>query len=250
MTPDTPLAMSNAAKLSFIRDTYINQHVRKTILPAVRSVSKTDNPLAVISDYFLTKATKTLDAICLLCHGGYAEDAMVLGRSILELCIHMHTIALPNAIDEKRQRAESWIYDAERQRGEKFKELAALKQQGKCLSWLSEFESYNTPFQSPIMPSKFIPLRNLKTMAKEIGGEIECWYHFIYWSVSKLTHPSGIGAHSYFGEFKREEEIFRALIAVTIHFYLTIAVLDVLDFNTLRPPLEKSMEEFVALSNF
>jgi hypothetical protein len=99
------------------------------------------------------------------------------------------------------------------------------------------------------MPSKFIPLKHLKTMAKEIGGEIECWYNLIYWSVSKLTHPSVIGAHSYFGEFELEEEISRALIAVTMHFYMTIAVLDVLDLNRLRPPLEKAMEQFVALSN-
>jgi hypothetical protein len=34
-----------------------------------------------------------------------------------------------------------------------------------------------------------------------------------------------------------------------MHFYMTIAVLDVLDLNSLRPPLEKSMEEFVAISN-
>jgi hypothetical protein len=85
---------SNAPKLSFIRDTYINCHLRKTILPAVSSIPKTNNPLVVIGDYFLTKATKTLDAICLLCDGGFAEDAMVLGRTILELCIHMYTIAL------------------------------------------------------------------------------------------------------------------------------------------------------------
>lgn len=243
------MSSSNSDKLSFIRDTYINRHLREIILPAVISIPKTTNPLAVIGDYFLQKATRTLDAICLLCDGGFAQDAMVLGRTILELCIHMHTIALPNTIEEKRQRAESVIYDAERQRGEKFKELMTLKQQGKCLLWLSGFDAYNIPFQPPIMPREFVPLKNLKTMARDLGGEIECWYNFIYWSVSKLAHPSAIGSHSYFGEFDQDEEIARALIAVTIHFYMTIAVLDVLELNELRPSLEKSMEEFVALSN-
>jgi hypothetical protein len=99
------------------------------------------------------------------------------------------------------------------------------------------------------MPREFIPLKSLKTMVKEIGGEIECWYNFIYWSVSKLTHPSAIGSHSYFGEFDQDEEMARALIAVTIHFYMTIAVLDVLGLNELRPSLEKCMEEFVTLGN-
>lgn len=242
------MSPSNAAKLSFVRETYINSHLRKTIIPAVRSIPKTNNALAVIGDYFLTKATKTLDAICLLCHSGFTEDAMVLGRTILELCIHMHMIALPNTIEEKRQRAESMIYDAGRQRGEKFKQLQTLKQQGKCLAWFSDFDSNDTAFQPPTMPPKFVPLKKLKTMAQEIGGEIECWYNFIYWSVSKLTHPSAIGSHSYFSEVEPDDDVFRALIAVTMHFYMTIAVLDVLELNELRPPLEKSMEEFVALS--
>ena len=34
-------------------------------------------------------------------------------------------------------------------------------------------------------------------MATELGGEWECWYHFLYWSVSSLTHPSGLGIHTY-----------------------------------------------------
>ena len=86
-------------------------------------------------------------------------------------------------------------------------------------------------------------------MATDIGGEIECLYHFIYWSISKLTHPSVIGSHSYFGEVDADEEIARAQVALTMHFYMTIAMLDLLDLDKLRVPLEEAMQKFVALSS-
>lgn len=57
---------SNSAKLSLIRDKYGDGVIGKEIFPEVTSIECTDNPLSMVSDFFLRKATKTLDAICVL----------------------------------------------------------------------------------------------------------------------------------------------------------------------------------------
>jgi hypothetical protein len=59
------------------------------------------------------------------------------------------------------------------------------------------------------MPQGFVPLKNFKTMATELGGEWECWYHSLYWSISKLTHPSGLGSYTYIQEHDEEAELIR-----------------------------------------
>jgi Family of unknown function (DUF5677) len=202
----------------------------------------------VISEYFLYKATKTLDAICLLCDGRFAQDAMILGRTILELCIHLWSVAAADTAEQRQQRAESLIYDGERQRVEMFTRLKKLKEQGKCLLWIDDLEAQHAAFETVNMPPTFARPKSLKDTATQIGGEIECWYHIIYWSVSNLIHPSSIGSHSYIGAFDQEEEIARALIAVNIHFSMTIAALSLLELERLRPPLEEAMKQFVALS--
>lgn len=239
--------MSNTATLTFIRDIYIDRHIRNIILPEVSTIPKQGNPLAIVSHYFLQKGTTTLSAICLLCENGCAQDALVLGRTIIELWIHLCYIASADTVEEKRLRAESFIYDGERERREKFKELMELKKQGKCLAWLDELEGHNAVFEAVTMPENFQPLRSLKWMATNLGGEVECWYYFAYWSISMITHPRAIGTHLYFGEFDHEEEILRALTAVTTHVYMTYAMLDLLKLGRLRPPLEEAMKQFVAL---
>ncbi len=96
----------------------------------------------------------------------------------------------------------------------------------------------STPFQRTIPNSQ-----NFKTMATDLGGEWECWYHFLYWSVSKLTHPSGLGSHTYMQEVDEDAEIFRSIaLALTMHYFLTDTVLSLLDLNTLRTRLEAVMQ--------
>ena len=235
--------VSNNQKLSFIRDHYIDEVVGKEIFPQVTSIPYADNPLAVVSDYFLRKSTKTLDAMCVLCETGFAEDALILGRTIFEMAVHLRTIATPDSIEERRLRAQCFIYDGDRQRVEKLKELTKLKEQGKCLSWIADIESHNPVFETIAVPKNFVPLKNFKTMATDLGGEWECWYHFLYWSVSKLTHPSGLGSHTYMQEVDEDAEIFRSIaLALTMHYFLTDTVLSLLDLNTLRTRLEAVMQ--------
>jgi hypothetical protein len=80
-------------KLSVIRDHYLDTVISKEIHPQVTSISYEDNPLAIVSDFFSRKATKTFDAMCVLSETGFSEDAQVLGRTIFELCVHLLTIA-------------------------------------------------------------------------------------------------------------------------------------------------------------
>jgi len=98
----------------------------KEIFPEVTSIEHMNNPLAKVSDFFLRKSTKTLDAICVLCEAGFPEDALVLGRTIFELSLHLKWIALPDSVEQRRLRAESFIYDGDRQRVERLKGFKSL----------------------------------------------------------------------------------------------------------------------------
>src|SRR5467141_3953689 len=101
---------STSAKLLFIRDHYIDGIIGKELFPQVTSVPYKNNPVAVVSDHFFCKATKTLDAICALCELGFAEDALILGRTIFELSVYLQTIALPDSVEQRQIRATSFIY--------------------------------------------------------------------------------------------------------------------------------------------
>jgi hypothetical protein len=185
--------------------------------------------------------------MCVLCEAGFAEDALVLGRTIFELAVHLRTIASPDCVEQRRLKAECFIYDGDRQRVGKLEEMAALKQQGKCLSWITEIEAKHPVAETIPIPKDFVRPKNLKQMATDLGGEWECWYYFLYWSVSHLTHPSGLGSHTYVQDFDQEAEVSRAVaLALTMHYFLTDSVLSLLDLETLRPGLEKCMADVLA----
>ena len=238
-----------APKLSFIRDHYIDAVIGKEIFPSVTSIPQMDNPIAIVCDFFLRKATKTLDAICLLCEAGFTEDALVLGRTIFELGLHLQTIASAGSIEQRRLKAQYFIYDGDRQRVAKLNELVELKKQGKCLSWIKDIEAQNPVFETITMPKDFARPKKLKDMATELGEEWECWYHFLYWSLSKLTHPSGLGSHTYIQACDQEAEASRAIdVALMMHYFLTGCVLSMLDLERLRPQLEECIKEIISLS--
>lgn len=92
--------------------------IGKEIYPKVTSIPCEGNPLAVVSDFFFRKATKTFDAICVLCEVNFPEDALISGRTLFELCLYLQTIASPDSIEQRRFRAECFIYDGDRQRVE------------------------------------------------------------------------------------------------------------------------------------
>ena len=105
-----------------MRDRYFDAVIGKEIGPAVKSVPYTNNPLAVVSDHFFGRATKTLDAICVLCELGFTEDAFILGRTIFEASVYLKTITLPESVQQRQVRATSFIYDRDhRQRAGRLK---------------------------------------------------------------------------------------------------------------------------------
>jgi Family of unknown function (DUF5677) len=232
---------SISTKLSIIRDHYIRRVIVSEILPRVTSIPDTNNAPAIVSKFFLRKATKTLDALCHLCEAGFAEDALVLGRTIYELGVHLRTITAPVTPEQRRHSAECFIYDSERQREKKLIEMKRLKQEGRCLPWINDFEAQcPSPVQPVPMPQNFKRPGKLKDIATGLGGEWECWYHFIYWSLSQLVHPSGLGSHTYLQYFDQEAEASRAIVAaVNMHYFLTANVLCLLDLRELRLQLDE-----------
>jgi hypothetical protein len=150
-------------------------------------------------------------------------------------------------------RAESLIYDGGRQRAEKRKELENLKRQGKCLDWINDIEAGEPVFQEVSMPPGFVPLKRLKNMATDLGGEWECDYHFIYWNISKLAHPSVLGSHTYIqqpdldAEMHRAAETHRAIaVAFSMHWRLSLMALSLLNLDALKPQLDSYAAMFVA----
>ncbi len=229
------------AKLRLIRDDYLDEVIGKEIFPKVTSIEHTNNPVASVSDFFLRKGTKTLDAICVLCETQFAEDALILGRTLFELAVYLKWIALPESPKQRRLRAESFIYDGDRQRVERLKGLQKLKQEGKCVQWIAQIEAENPDFETIPKPDGCIPIK-FANMVTDLGEPWEGFYHFTYMDVSKLVHPSGSGSHSYFQDVDPEEEASRALtFAIGMHYYLTDTVLSLRDLEIFRPRLEEFM---------
>lgn len=237
---------SISTKLSLIRDRYGDGLLGKEIYPKVTSIEHTDNPIAKVSAFFLRKATKTLDAVCVLCETGFAEDALVLGRTLFELVVYLKWIALPALTQEQQLRAESFIYDGDRQRVERLKGFEKLKQQGKCLWWITQIEAENPDLHTIPKPNGFVPIK-LERMVTELGDPWEGYYRFLYMGISKLVHPSVSGSHSYLREVDQEKEVSRPLsFAISMHYYLTDTMLSLLGLEVFRPRLEEFMKVFIA----
>jgi hypothetical protein len=197
---------SNSVKLSVIRDQYLFGVIDNEIFPSVTGTDQTNNPIAIVCDFFLRKATTTLDAMRTLCEAGFGEDALVLGRTIFELAVHLRAIASPESVEQRRHKAECFIYDGEPPGVSKLKEMAELKKQGKCLRWITQIEASNPVAETIPIPKDFVRPKNLKNMATELGGEWECWYYFLYWSVSHLVHPSGLGGTHTFKNLTKTQQ--------------------------------------------
>jgi hypothetical protein len=162
------------------------------------------------------------------------------------MCLHLGTIAQPDLPEQRRLRAESLIYDAERQRGEKRKELENLKRQGKCLDWINDIEAMDPVFEDVKQPATFLPLKRLKNMATDLGGEWECNYHFIYWNISKLAHPSALGSHTYILDPDLRAETHRAIaLAFSMHYNLSTMALTLLELGALQPQLDEYARRFL-----
>ncbi len=241
--------MSNSSQLDFIQTDYLPVFVGQSVLPQLYGSA---NRAAIdhVSLFFLEKATRHLEAVCTLCRHEFGEDALILGRTMLEHCLYLEHIAAGADAEQRRIRAESFVYDGDRQRVEKLKELEALKAAGKSLSWIAGIQSSDPAQWVSPEPPGFQRLPNLKAIATGLGGEWESYYHFVYWSVSKLAHPSGLGSHTYKADPDSEGEVSRALaLAFPMHAYLTRTVLDLLGRADLFPVLDERMSRFINLDS-
>lgn len=217
------------------------------VLPELYSSA---NPGAIcqVSLFFLEKTTRHLEANCPLCRHEFGEDAQILGRTMLEHCLYLEHIAAGADTEQKRIRAESFLHYGDRQRVKRLKVLEELKAAGKCQTWIEDILASDPVQEVRPEPPGFQQLPNLKAIATRLGGEWECKYHLIYWSVSKLVHPGVLGSHTYAADPDPEVEVNRALsLAFEMHARLTCTVLALLGEITLAPRLEERVRQFINL---
>ncbi len=235
--------------LIFVRDNYLRRFLKGKVIPTLKQPGDYTDVRGVVL-HFVEKSTKHLGAAILLCSQSYPEDALIIGRAIMELCFYTQYIAVSTTSAERDQRASNFIYDAERQRGTRRAALKALHAQGKCVEWVDDMDSIGEFVAPPDMPPGFVQPPTLKAIAEKLGGEWECQYNTLYWSVSKLAHPSALGAHSYVGDADIESEIGSSInLAFSMHARLMQAALFLLDNDSFSTALEGHMAKFIELAN-
>lgn len=192
--------------------------------------------LKITSDYLLKKSTKSLKAICELCTMDYGEDALVLGRTVFENSLTLAFIYKPESVELKDCFANLFILHYLSDQDKIKKDLEELKKKGKCREWIDKLENgeslqelvtanhekdktlrkrnhFVKKAQKYISERIQIELRkdtwnllSIKNTALLVGEPYECYYHFVYWSLSKHVHPSVLGSYSYYGKSTQQDE--------------------------------------------
>jgi len=230
-----------------IREGYIRDLIRDQLLTRL-DTSPAPSEVLHVTRFFVTKATRHLEAAVTLAQAGFHEDTLMVGRAILELALHARFILSGQDDAERTFRAASFIYDGDRQRGAQHDQIQKLKAEGKCASWISglEAEGLFQPVRTP-KPQGFTGLPSLETMANALGGEWDCFYYFVYWSASKIAHPSGLGSHSYIMDADDARETERAMaLAFPMHVQMILGVLDLAGLEDLHPVLEAAVRPYLA----
>ena len=241
------LHMISSDDARLIRDGYIRDFVRSRVLTLL-DASPAPAEVVHVTQFFVTKATRHLEAAVTLAQAGFHEDTLVVGRAILELALHARYILAGQDDGERTFRAASFIYDGDRQRGAKHDQIQKLKADGKCASWIAGLEAEG-PFQPVLTPKPqgFRGMPSLEAMANALGGEWVCHYYFVYWSASKIAHPSGLGSRSYIMEADDARETERAMaLAFPMHVQMMLGVLDLPGLDKLQPALEAAVRPYLA----
>ncbi len=230
-----------------VRDGYIRDFVRGQVVGRL-DTSTAPAEVLHVTRYFVTKATRHLEAAMTLAQAGFHEDALIIGRAILELALHGRFVLAGKDDGERAFRAASFIYDGDRQRGTKHDQILKLRAEGKCGSWIAGLEAEGPlqPVTTPA-PAGFKGLPSLEKMADALGGEWLSHYHLLYWSVSKLAHPSALGSHTYIADADEDRETERAMaLAFPMHVQMMIGVLDLPGLDDLHPALEAAVRPYLS----
>ena len=234
--------------LRFIKDNFIHFAENK-IMPKVHPVK--GDALKITADFILKKSTKTLKAICDLCSKGYGEDAQVLGRTIFENALTLAFIYKPDSKEMRDCLASLYILHGAKEQQNKQNGIEDLKKNGKCKEWiedlekgkssldkqeldkeeglmkkaLEEWNNYNKKAEEYLRKLGKKPsdkrswsLISLKDMSEIVGEPYECYYHLVYWSLSKLVHSSILGSFSYYGVSHPSDEFGETGNALQISF--------------------------------
>jgi len=230
--------------LRFIKDNFIHFAGNK-IMPKVHPVK--GDALKITADFILRKTTKTMKAVCDLCSKGYGEDAQVLGRTIFENAINLTFVCKPDFKETRDCLASLYILHSAKEQQNKQRGIEELKKKGKCKEWIEDLEKGKSSLDKQelmegastkeVLEAAEKCLKeylrklgkkpkdkrswssiSLKDMSEIVGEPYECYYHFIYWSLSKLVHPSTLGSSSYHGVSHPSDEFGETGRALQISF--------------------------------
>ncbi len=219
--------------------------VNDNILPAT---SKPANAAQIVARFLLEKCTKSLNAVCELCSNDFGEDALIIARSIYENALTLAYICKPYSDVElskfisSEELARIYILYGFKEQLSKQDQISKLNQDGKCKEWEIDIDDYHGKKQvrednetvakliteldklrdkskqfmrtQPKMKPKSNEwnLLSLKNTAAIVGAPYECDYHYIYWSVSHLVHPSPLGGFYYANRAGAIDSINHALL--------------------------------------
>ena len=241
--------LPNTGLIPFVKDRYCQEFIIEKLIPQVDRLPR-NTALKIVAHYFLVKATKTLGAICLLSGAGYGEDAQVLSRTLFELAVNLAYFVMPDEESEREERAKAFICDDEKQQESKRMEMERLGEDRKCSDWISEMKASTQAMPAQNHSCNAKPRESLQNMVRALGEPYECYWHFLYWSLSKLAHPSGLGSYSYLQSDDEGGEIHRALAAgFDFHWRIATAAVSIFGLNSLKEILDDYCRQWVEVTH-
>ena len=147
---------------------------------------------------------------------------------------------------DRRGLARLYIQHGEKQRKKKQKEIEELKEKDKCRQWIEDVEKGKSFSDNQESDEEYLKaylrklckkptnkrswsLISLKGMSEIVGEPYECYYHFVYWSLSNLTHPSTLGGYSYYDVSYPSDEFGETGKALQISFDCYCNILSMVD---------------------
>lgn len=171
---------------------------------------KTPDDITTAISFLFFKSFKTYWSILLLCKRGFAQDAAILTRSLIENVVDMYWISNK----DKKERARKFVNYTivmRKQIYSKYKKHKIFKlltpERLRMMGSAEEIEKMYTQVKRDYPNETSWSGKNLRCRAEEKGVDLGYDYEFYYWYFSLLSH-STVGGKLTFTKVEGESEIF------------------------------------------
>jgi len=217
-----------------------------------------DSTLKEVMLYHFVRSVKLLKSIKILCGAGYATEANVLLRSMLNLVFNIGWI-VNRKVEKRIQRFIEFEPVKKYLNGEKLKKFGRIPKEEKKKYknfFKKEYEEYLKKYnitEKGDLFSKGWSGKSLEEMAREIRAAPD--YHILYDPLSDLEHT---GVHS-IGQFLRKTEEARIMLIepneegvansllTSLHYFLKILEISVQIFDLDSRDIQEDIEEHCKL---